>query len=43
MRTEFDDNKRKGYAQDLQRYLGKQQYQLDALGSATGFQLPGPR
>ncbi len=42
MRTEFDDNKRKGYAQDLQRHLGKQQYQLDALGSATGFQLAWP-
>jgi ABC-type transport system substrate-binding protein len=42
MRTEFDTQKRIGYAHDLQRYLGKQQYQMDALGSATGFQLAWP-
>jgi hypothetical protein len=42
MRTEFDEGKRKAYAADLQRYLGKQQYQIDSIGSATGFQLAWP-
>ena len=42
MRTDFDDNKRKQYGQDLQRYLGKMMYQLDSLGAAPGFQLVSP-
>jgi ABC-type transport system substrate-binding protein len=42
MRTEFDDAKRKSYAQELQRYLGKQQYKHLGLAAATGFQLSWP-
>jgi ABC-type transport system substrate-binding protein len=42
MKLEFDDGKRKGYAQELQRYLGKMQYKHLSLGAATGFQLAWP-
>jgi len=42
MRTEFDNEKRIKYAQDLQRYVGKQQYFFQALGSATGFNVAWP-
>jgi hypothetical protein len=42
MKTEFDDAKRKAYAQELQRYLGKMQYKHLGLGSASGFQLAWP-
>ena len=39
---EFDNAKRIKYAQDLQNYLGKQQYFFHALGSATGFNVAWP-
>jgi ABC-type transport system substrate-binding protein len=42
MKLEFDDAKRKQYAQDLQRYLGKMQYKQLTLGAGTGFQLAWP-
>jgi len=42
MRLEFDDNKRKSMGHDLQRYVGKMQYQVGYLGAATGFQLAWP-
>jgi ABC-type transport system substrate-binding protein len=42
MKTEFDNDKRKQYAQELQRYLGKMQYKHLSLGAATGFQLAWP-
>jgi hypothetical protein len=42
MKTEFDNDKRKAYAQDLQRYLGKMQYKHLGLAAATGFQLAWP-
>jgi ABC-type transport system substrate-binding protein len=42
IRTEFDDAKRKSLGQELQRYLGKMQYQVGYVGAATGFQLAWP-
>ncbi|HLF77637.1 MAG TPA: ABC transporter substrate-binding protein [Dehalococcoidia bacterium] len=42
MKTEFDDAKRKAYAHELQKYLGKMQYKHLSLGAATGFQLAWP-
>jgi len=42
MRTEFDGAKRIQHAQDLQKYLGKQQYFYHALGSATSFNVAWP-
>ena len=42
MKTEFDDGKRKQYAHDLQKYLGKMQYLLLGIGGASGFNLAWP-
>jgi ABC-type transport system substrate-binding protein len=42
IRSEFDDSKRKQYAHDLQRYLGKQQYFQRAHGAATGLNVAWP-
>ena len=42
MKLEFDNDKRKAYAHDLQRYLGKQQYKHLGLGAASGFQVAWP-
>ena len=42
MKTEFDNDKRKQYAHELQRYLGKMQYKHLSLAAATGFQLAWP-
>jgi ABC-type transport system substrate-binding protein len=42
MKLEFEDAKRKSYAHELQRYLGKMQYKHLSLGAATGFQLAWP-
>src|SRR6185436_992826 len=42
MRTEFDNAKRIKYAQDLQTYVGKQQYCFHALGYDTGFDVAWP-
>lgn len=42
IRTEFDDAKRKTLAHELQRYLGKQQYFMRALGAASGFNVAWP-
>lgn len=42
MKSEFDDAKRKSYAHELQKYLGKLQYKHLGLGASTGFQLAWP-
>jgi ABC-type transport system substrate-binding protein len=42
IRREFDDEKRKVYAKDLQRYLGKMQYYIKSPGGSTSFQLAWP-
>lgn len=42
IRSEFDPSKRISYAHDLQRYLGKQQYFMRALGASTGFNVAWP-
>ncbi|HWO73651.1 MAG TPA: hypothetical protein VNN21_08835 [Dehalococcoidia bacterium] len=42
MRTEFDDDKRKSLAIELQKYLGKMQYMIYYPGAVTGFQLAWP-
>ena len=42
IRSEFDTAKRISYAHELQKYLGKQQYFMRALGSATGFNVAWP-
>lgn len=42
IRSEFDPAKRVGFANDLTKYLGKQQYFHRAVASATGFNLAWP-
>jgi ABC-type transport system substrate-binding protein len=42
MKTEFDNDKRKQHAHELQRYLGKMQYLLTYQGAASGFNLAWP-
>jgi ABC-type transport system substrate-binding protein len=42
IRSEFDDSKRKNYAHDLQRHLGKQQYFQRAHGASTGLNVAWP-
>jgi ABC-type transport system substrate-binding protein len=42
MRLERDTEKRRGYVQDLQRYLGKAMYGLIMPGGATGVSLAWP-
>jgi hypothetical protein len=42
MKAEFEDAKRKAYAMELQKYLGKMQYKHLGLGAATGFELAWP-
>ncbi|HLF77634.1 MAG TPA: ABC transporter substrate-binding protein, partial [Dehalococcoidia bacterium] len=42
MRTEFDNAKRIQYAHELQKYVGKQLYFHQALGSSTGFNVAWP-
>jgi ABC-type transport system substrate-binding protein len=42
MKLEFDTDKRKQYALELQKHLGKMQYKQPTLGAASGFQVAWP-